>query len=142
MEKINFENFKPPAISKEILEVLQDNIEKGINGISIYQNDIGTNENISFTDFVNIGDYIEIVYCRRRTDGTSIYKTTGKLKFKTEMEIVLDFIHYTNPNAQTTTTKYVTINSSELNVVGENTNNNGTISASNTIYIVEVKKYN
>lgn len=31
MEKINFENFKPPALSKEILEVLQDNIEKAID---------------------------------------------------------------------------------------------------------------
>lgn len=31
MEKINFENFKPPALSEEVLEELQNNIETAIN---------------------------------------------------------------------------------------------------------------
>lgn len=31
MKKINFENFKSPGISKEILMALQDNIEEAIN---------------------------------------------------------------------------------------------------------------
>lgn len=35
MEKINFENLKPPALSKEVLMPMQDNIEKAIETINV-----------------------------------------------------------------------------------------------------------
>lgn len=142
MEKIDFNNNNPPGISEEILEQLQNNIEEAINGIVIFQNENGVNSNIFFDDTIDVGDYIEIVYCRKRTDGTLIYKTTGKLKFKTDIEIALDLVHYTSSTVQATQTKYVKINSESLIVTGENTNSNGNITASNTIYITKIIKYN
>ena len=62
MEKINFENFKSPGISKEILMQLQDNIEEAIDGTVIYTNEAGESEDI-LLDY-NLENYkkIEVFY--------------------------------------------------------------------------------
>lgn len=62
MEKINFENFKSPGLSKEILMQLQDNIEEAIDGTVIYTNEAGESEDI-FLDY-NLENYkkIEVFY--------------------------------------------------------------------------------
>ena len=49
MEKINFENFKSPGISKEILMQLQDNIEEAIEGEVLFENAGGLSGNIELS---------------------------------------------------------------------------------------------
>lgn len=62
MEKINFENYKSPGLSKEILMQLQDNIEEAIEGIVIYTNEAGTTQDV-LLDY-NLENYkkIEVFY--------------------------------------------------------------------------------
>lgn len=62
MEKINFENYRSPGISKEILMQLQDNIEEAIDGTVIYTNEAGEREDI-LLDY-NLENYkkIEVFY--------------------------------------------------------------------------------
>ena len=50
MEKINFENFKSPGISKEILMQLQDNIEEAIEGEVLFENTSGLSGNIELSN--------------------------------------------------------------------------------------------
>lgn len=85
MEKINFENFKPPALSKEILEVLQDNIEDAIEtGKILYDNPLGCTSDVTLNESVANFDYICIVVVGTNTEKTiriddadnkSIYET-------------------------------------------------------------------
>lgn len=85
MEKINFENFKPPALSKEILEVLQDNIEKAIdkkNITELYY--VEDPQYVTATLKDSITNYDVVIVIGQSLDGYScssvIYKpTVGKM---------------------------------------------------------------
>ena len=108
----------------------------------LYNDEIGTNGNVTFNEQISEGDLIEIVYCRRRTNGTSIFKSTGRIPYVEGMDIALDIVHYINNSTQATQVKYVTVSSTGLTVQGENTwNNSGAVAQSNTMYITKVIKY-
>ena len=62
MEKINFENFKSPGLSKEILMQLQDNIEEAIDGTVIYTNEAGEREDILLDYSLENYKKIEVFY--------------------------------------------------------------------------------
>ena len=141
-------------LSAELLNEMQDNIEKAIdevdtglnnkiNGTVLYEDATGTNGAVTFNEKIQEGDSIEIVYCRRRTDGSSIYKVTGKIPFIEGMETDLDINYFSVPDNQQSISKSITINNDGITVNGENTwgNANGFNNATSTIYIVKVKKY-
>ena len=113
-----------------------------MQGTVLYEDATGTNGAVTFSEPITKGE-IEIVYCRRKTDGSSIYKATGKIPFIEGMEIDLDINYFSNPDNQQSISKSITINNNGITVNGENTwgNANGFNNATSTIYIVKVKKY-
>lgn len=71
MKKIKFNNNNLPAISEEILEVLQDNVEDEftrISAVTIYINTAGERGNINLLETVENFDFIEVFY-KDVTDG-------------------------------------------------------------------------
>lgn len=147
MTKINFVNGEAPALSAEILNQLQTNIETAINGTVIYNDTTGTNGNVTFSSSITSANNIEIIYCRRRVStGTTVFKSTGKLPYSSGMEIALDINYYSNDTGQQSIAKIVTASSSGLTVSGENTlqgNEGGQAitSATNNIFITKVIAY-
>ena len=64
-----------------------------MQGTVLYEDATGTNGAVTFSEPITKGE-IEIVYCRRKTDGSSIYKATGKIPFIEGMEIDLDINYF------------------------------------------------
>lgn len=117
-------------------------LKEKVIGETLYEDELGTNGNVTFNEQIIDENEIEIIYCKRRTDGTSIFKSTGRIPYIEGMDIALDIVHYTNNSTQATQVKYVTVSSTGLTVQGENTwNNSGGVTQSNTIYITKVIKY-
>lgn len=139
---VNFENGVTP-MNDANLNKMQTDLEKQIKGTILYQDTIGTNESVTFNGTIDEGDYIEILYCRRKvSDGTSIIKTTGKLPFTNGMMTNLDINYFSFPENQQSISKSVTINGDGITVNGENTWGNVIgFEVTNTIYILKVKKY-
>jgi protease II len=135
---VNFENGVTP---------LNDtNLNKMQIGTSLYEDETGTNGQITFSEEIADGDEIEIIYCRRRaSNDTSVYKTTGKIPYKSGMEIILDLNYYAADTNHQSIAKIVTVSDTKLTVSGENSviDTSGTISiqATSTIYITKVIKY-
>lgn len=144
------------AIQAEILAVLEAKkseietkieteilkLKEKLEGTTLYENEIGTNGNITFNKQIQEGDLIEIIYCRRRTNGTSVIKTSGKLPFSNGMEVNLDINYYSNVDNQQSISKAININTTEITVTGENNwSNVNPFNSSSTIYILKVKKY-
>lgn len=50
MRKIDFSNYKAPGISEEILKILQDNIEEAIDGVVLYENVNGNDQEIKLSN--------------------------------------------------------------------------------------------
>lgn len=85
MEKIEFNNDTYPAISKETLEAMQDNIEDAIEtGKILYDNPLGCTSDVTLNESVANFDYICIVVVGTNTEKTiriddadnkSIYET-------------------------------------------------------------------
>lgn len=137
-------------LSPEILNKMQadlqkevDDIELALKGTTLYDNSIGTAGGITFSEEIQQGDSVEIVYCRRKaSDGTSIVKTTGKLPFVTGMTVNLDMNYFSNAENQQSISKSITINNNGITVNGENTWGNAVgFNSTSTIYILKVKKY-
>lgn len=144
MDKIDWKNLPSTdtPIDAENLNLMQDNIEKAINGTVLYENETGTNGNITFNKQIQEGDLIEIIYCRRRVDGTSVIKTSGKLPFSNGMEVDLDINYYSNADNQQSISKAININTTGITVLGENSwSNVNPFASTSVIYILKVKKY-
>lgn len=117
-------------------------LKEKVIGKILYEDETGTNGNVTFSEQITENSEIEIVYCKRRTDGTSIFKSTGRIPYVEGMDIALDIIHYTNDSTQLTQTKYVSVNNNGLTIKGENAWNSASgVTSSNTIYITKVIKY-
>lgn len=121
------------------------NIYDYLDGKVLYEDLVGTNGNIVFNGLEEGGE-IEIIYCRRRSNGTSVYKSTGKLPYSNGMEIALDINYYSNNTNQQSMAKIVTASSSGLTVNGENTlqgdaGGQAVTGATTNIYITKVKFY-
>lgn len=131
----------------ELIDLLNDaevlESKEKIEGTILYEDGTGTNGAVTFNEKIQEGDSIEIVYCRRKTDGSSIYKVTGKIPFIEGMETDLDINYFSVPDNQQSISKSITINNDGITVNGENTwgNANGFNNATSTIYILKVKKY-
>lgn len=142
MDKIQFVNNSQPAINDTNLNQMQNNIEKAIKGTTLYDNEIGTNGGITFNENIQEGDNIEIIYCRRRTSGTSIYKSSGRIPYIEGMEVALDINYFANSQNQQNIAKSITVNNQGITVNGENSwGNVVTFGETNTIYITKVIKY-
>ena len=111
----------------------------------VYNNSTGTNGNITFNESISGASEIEIIYCRRRANNTSVFKTTGKLPYSSGMEIALDINYYSNDTNQQSIAKIVVVTASGLTVTGENTmqESGGQVvtSATTNIYITKVTVY-
>lgn len=82
MIKIDFKNLQPPAISEQTLEVLQDNIEKAIEGEKLYENEVGTNGDVTLGETVEDYDEIEIYFDNDRSseNGERIFSCVKVIK--------------------------------------------------------------
>lgn len=115
-------------------------------GTSIYDDSQGTNSSIIFdNELSNISD-IEIIYCRRRTNNTSVFKSTGKIPYINGMQIALDINYYSTDTNQQSMAKIVVVTDSGLTVTGENTlqgdlGGQAVTSATTNIYITKVIIY-
>ena len=125
-------------MSKPLILELKEKLE----GTTLYEDETGTNGNITFNKQIQEGDLIEIIYCRRRVDGTSVMKATGKLPFSNGMEVDLDINYYSNADNQQSISKAININKTGITVLGENSwSNVNPFGFTNVIYILKVKKY-
>lgn len=125
-------------MSKPLILELKEKLE----GTTLYEDETGTNGNITFNKQIQEGDLIEIIYCRRRVDGTSVIKATGKLPFSNGMEVDLDINYYSNADNQQSISKAININKTGITVLGENSwSNVNPFGSTNVIYILKVKKY-
>ena len=50
MEKIEFKNNEEPYLSAENLNQMQDNIEKSVDGVVLYENASGSNGDITLNE--------------------------------------------------------------------------------------------
>ena len=117
-------------------------MKEKLEGTTLYEDETGTNGNITFNKQIQEGDLIEIIYCRRRVDGTSVMKATGKLPFSNGMEVDLDINYYSNADNQQSISKAININKTGITVLGENSwSNVNPFGFTNVIYILKVKKY-
>ena len=138
---VNFENGVTP-INDTNLNKMQADLQKEIRGTILYEDATGTNSSITFNGQLNEGDLIEIIYCRRRTTGTSVFKSTGKIPYTEGMEIALDINYYSSESNQQSLAKLVTVNNQGITVTGENSiTNSGSATATSNIYITKVLKY-
>lgn len=125
-------------MSKPLILELKEKLE----GTILYEDETGTNGNITFNKQIQEGDLIEIIYSRRRVDGTSVIKATGKLPFSNGMEVDLDINYYSNADNQQSISKAININKTGITVLGENSwSNVNPFGFTNVIYILKVKKY-
>lgn len=134
-------------LNKTTMDTFQDNISDEFSEIGeptiIYNDSVGSNTNITFENAIESANDIEIIYCRRRvSNGTSVYKSTGKIPYSNGTEIALDINYYSNDTGQQSIAKLVTVNSTGITVTGENTMVGSNISTSTTIYIIKVIIYN
>lgn len=151
MDKINFKNFPDTStpLSAENINLMQNNIENGINemqekikGKEIYKNEQGTTENITFSEQLEEGNLIEIIYCRKRTNNTIVIKTSGKLPFFNEMEIDLDINYFSNIDNQQSISKAIKVTQTGITTIGENSwSNVNPFGGTNVINVLQVKKY-
>lgn len=110
-------------------------------GTSIYDDSEGTNSSIIFdNELSNISD-IEIIYCRRRANNTSVFKSTGKIPYINGMQIGLDINYYSSDSQQQSMGKIVSVTSTGITVDGENTMVEASTYVTNTIYITKVIIY-
>ena len=111
-----------------------------LDGKVLYEDSIGTNGNIVLNGLEESRD-IEIIYCRRRLAGTSVFKSTGKIPYFNGIELALDINYYSNDTVQQSIAKLIKFEDGVLNVIGENTLTINNISTTNTIYITKVILY-
>lgn len=69
MDKINFVNNGQPAINDTNLNKMQDNIEKAIEGVVLYENASGSTGDITLSESAANFKYLEIFYKRYSTAG-------------------------------------------------------------------------
>lgn len=141
---VNFKNGVTPINDTNLNKIqadLQAEIDK-LKGVVLYEDTIGTNSSITFNEQLNEGDLIEIIYCRRRVAGTSVFKSTGKIPYTEGMEIALDMNYYSSDINQQIIAKLVVVNSGGITVTGEtNITNLGAVTATSNIYITKAIKY-
>lgn len=125
-------------MSKPLILELKEKIE----GTTLYEDETGTNGNITFYEQIQKGNLIEITYCRKRVDGTFVIKTTGKLPFFDGMEVDLDINYYSNADNQQSISKAINISATGITGIGENSwSNVNPFTSSSVINILKVKKY-
>lgn len=69
MDKINFVNKGQPAINDTNLNKMQDNIEKALEGVVLYENASGSTGDITLSESAANFKYLEIFYKRYSTAG-------------------------------------------------------------------------
>lgn len=69
MDKINFVNKGQPAINDTNLNKMQDNIEKALEGVVLYENASGSTGDITLSETAANFKYLEIFYKRYSTAG-------------------------------------------------------------------------
>lgn len=145
MKKINWENSpstKTP-LSAENLNLMQENIEKAVNGVVLFRDIQGTTENITFSSPIEEGNTIEIHYARKRAaDNSLVYKTTGQLDFINNMEVHLDINFRSTGEQSQMISRVIRITTNGITIGEENQfqSDRLAIAASNTIHILKVTK--
>lgn len=110
--------------------------------VVLFDSENGTNESVNFNGSIEQNDEIEIIYCRKRSNNTLVFKSTGKLPYRPNMEVILDLNYYSNDTTQQSMTKIVQINSTGISVNGENTiTNSNSAVPTRSIYIMKVLRY-
>lgn len=133
-------------LTSENLNKMQADLKSNIKdiyfkGIVLYEDAIGTSGNVTFSSLIENGDMIEITYCRRKTNGESIFKTSGKISYEQGLQVALDMNYYSGFNHQSIA-KRITVNNQNIINNGENTVVNYiSMSDTETIYITKVVKY-
>lgn len=127
---VNFINGVTP-LNDTNLNKLQTDLKEEIEGTTIfdYQNDVtrAKSDTISFSENLNQGDLIEIVFARIKADSTLVLKTTGKLNYFAGMIISLDMLYNTATAGIENNAKRVIINSNGLTTENKSTDSLGII---------------
>ena len=112
MDKINFVNKGQPAINDTNLNKMQDNIEKALEGVVLYENASGSTGDITLSETAANFKYLEIFYKR--------YSTAGEYGTPCKSEKV------NNPNGKYTVLNMIYSGGDILQISAEEVQINGT----------------
>lgn len=112
MDKINFVNKGQPAINDTNLNKMQDNIEKALEGVVLYENTSGSTGDITLSESAANFKYLEIFYKR--------YSTAGEYGMPSKSEKVY------NPNGKYTVLNMIYSGGDILQISAEEIQINGT----------------